>query len=186
MSSQSFYYLFTHSALLCLLVAMTSRRRPAPDLTTLKRSRNSFTGAITKAKDKLLAMKATPIIKYDTRGIERFITSVAHTETGFLQTIEEAQEFFTEEVNMEALQKEEDDALDHFNNSIAEVRDLAQELLTLKSIKTGITSFNKDLKTLRDLFNDQPELKQDSAIQRPTHPSKQNGGKQTCLRNMLW
>ena len=87
---------------------------------------------------------------------------------------------------MEALQKEEDDALDHFNNSIAEVRDLAQELLTLKSIKTGITSFNKDLKTLRDLFNDQPELKQDSAIQRPTHPSKQNGGKQTCLRNMLW
>ena len=110
-------------------------------------------------------MKATSISAYNTKAIERLLTSITPTEEGFLHTIEEAQEFIAEEESSEAVQVDEDDALDSFSNAVSDVRDLAEELLTLKSLKTDLSVFRKDLQTLRDLFNDQPELNQASALQ---------------------
>ena len=145
---------------------MTSRRRaqPPPDLQTLKRSRKSFTGAITKTRDKLLLMKDGDIGTYQTKSIDRILTSVTHTEEGFLQTIDDAQDFLTEEEESSALQKEEDEAMDNFSTAITEVRDTAEELLNLKSLHTGIADLTRDLQTLKDVFNGQPEANHTSAM----------------------
>ena len=147
---------------------MTSRRRPPPDLATVKKSRASFTGAITKASDKLKAIKSTDlteIITINTKTIDRILTSVEHTETGFLQTLEDAQEFITEEDNAETLQLQEDTAAETFSNSISAVRDLADELLTLKSVLTGIGDLTCDMTALENSLNEKPEGNHTSALQ---------------------
>ena len=143
---------------------MASKRRLPPDLATLKRSRAAFKGAITKMKDKLNGIKATGIVTYNTKNIDRLITSISNTEAGFLQTMEDAQEFLTDG-ETDALQLEEDDALEAFSAAVLEVQDLADELLNLKSIRVGLDDLNCDVQALRDTFNVQPELNQDSAIQ---------------------
>ena len=114
---------------------MTSRRRAPPDLATVKKSRASFTGAITKAPDKLKAIKSTElneIILINTKEIERILISIERTETGFLQTLEDAQEFCPEAEAAEAFQQEEEAAMENFNVSISAVRDLADELLVMR------------------------------------------------------
>ena len=64
-----------------------------------------------------------------------------------------------------SLQQEEDDALEVFNCSLQEVRDLAHELLSHKRLKTGLDTFQRDLQTLRELVNANPDRNQDSASQ---------------------
>ena len=124
-----------------------SRRRTPTDLPTLRRSRSSFSGAITKAKDKLFAMQDSSISSYSVKVIERLLASVTNTETGFLQTIDEAQAFMTDESTVETIQQEEDDALEAFTSAIQEVRDLAEELLAHKRLKLGLDTFQRDLQT---------------------------------------
>ena len=143
---------------------MVSRRRPPPDLPTLRRSRSSFTGAVTKARDKLNDIKANDISTYNIRTIERLLSYVAITETGYLQTIEEAQTFITGEEHAEALQDEEDEALDNFSNAVADVRDLAASLLSLKKISKELQDIHCDLRAVRDAFTSKPEADQDSAL----------------------
>ena len=131
-----------------------------PDLATLKRSRAAFTGAITKVKDKLNGIKATDIVTYNTKNIDRLITSISNMKSGFLQTMEDAQEFLTDG-ETDALQLEEDDALEAFSAAVLEVQDLADELLNLKSIRVGLDDLHCDVQALRDTFNVQPELNQE-------------------------
>ena len=143
---------------------MSSRRRPPPDLPTLRRSRSSLTGAITKAKDKLHNMKELDVADYNVKSIERIPASVSHTEKGFLQTMEEAREFITIEETADTLQTEEDEALENFTESIADVRDLGAELLSLKRIKKQLHNIHRDLKAVRDAFTSNPEADQDAAL----------------------
>ena len=137
-----------HSARSCLPVAMSTRRRPPPDLPTLKRSRSSFTGAITRARDKLLPMRDARADTCSAKTIERLLCSVANTEKGFMLTLEEAQEFIAVEENQEALLKEEDDALENFTEAISDVRDMVNSLLSLKSIKKQLHNLQRDLRGL--------------------------------------
>ena len=148
---------------------MTSRRRAPPDMATVKKSRASFTGAITKASDKLKAIKSTEelneIILINTKEIDRILISIERTETGFLQTLEDAQEFCPEAEAAEAFQQEEEAAMENFNVSISAVRDLADELLTLKSVQTGMGDLTCDMSALRDSLTEKPESNQTSALQ---------------------
>ena len=141
-----------------------SRRRTPTDLPTLRRSRSSFCGAVTKARDKLLAIQLTPIQTYSIKTVKRHITSVANTETGFLQTIDEAQEHIPEDESADAVQAEEDEALDSFNSAVQEVRELAEELLAHKRLRVDLDSFDREMMTLRELVDAHPERPQDSAI----------------------
>ena len=143
---------------------MAYRRKTPTDLTSLKRSRSSFTGAITKARDKLNEMKAVDISACNTRTLERLLSSVANTETGYLQTVEEAHEFINKEENADALQDEEDAALDTFNSTVADVRDSAASLISLKKISKGLQELSCDLKAVRDAFTLRPEADQASAL----------------------
>ena len=143
---------------------MASMRRTPPDLPTLRRSRSSFTGAVTKERDKPNGIKSNDISTYNIRSIERLLSSVANTETGYLQTIEEAQDFITGEENAETLQDEEDEALENFSNALADVRDLAASLLSLKKISKELQDIHCDLRAVRDAFTTKPEADQDSAL----------------------
>ena len=136
---------------------MSSRRRPPVNLAAARRSRSSFTGAVTRVKDKLMVIKGTAIVDYNTKSIDRILTSITNTETGFFQTIEEAQAFVQEEENPDDIQTKEDDAAEAFTTAIMDVRDLAEELLSLKSVHRGLTDFKADLASLQDLFNDRPD-----------------------------
>ena len=65
-------------------------------MAAVKKSRASLTGAITKASDKLKAIKfSSPkeILLINSKEIDRLLSSIERTETGFLQTLEDGQEF---------------------------------------------------------------------------------------------
>ena len=110
-------------------------------------------------------MQDSSISSYSIKVIERLLASVTNTETGFLQTIDEAQAFMTDESTVETIQQEEDDALEAFTSAIQEVRDLAEELLAHKRLKLGLDTFQRDLQTLRKLITANPDRTQDSASQ---------------------
>ena len=137
-------------------------------MNTVKKSRASFTGAITKALDKLKAIKADlppDILRVNTKEIDRILSSVGRTQTGFLQTLEDAQEFVPEDDTAQAFQQEEDDAMDTFNSSISAVRDLADELLTIKSVLTGPGDLTPGMTALTDSLAEKPESNQANALQ---------------------
>ena len=140
---------------------MASKRRP-PDMDAIRKSRASFTGAITKARNKLTDMKKTELATYNAKAIERLLTSLSTTEAGFQQTLEDAQDL---PVDDEAPLDETDEmyASEAFSDAITEARDLAEEMLQLKSIHTGLEDFKCDLQALRDNFSLQPELDHDTA-----------------------
>ena len=141
-----------------------SRRRTPTDLAAVKRSRSSFSGAITRAKDKFLAMKELDISAINTRTVDRILASMVGTETGFYGTIEDAQSFIADEDAQEDLQAEEDKANDNFISAISEARDLGEELLTLKNIRKSLDDFKCDLVALQGLVYDQPYHSHSNAL----------------------
>ena len=147
---------------------MSSRRRPPADLASVKKSRASFTGAVTKALDKLKAIKfAEPadILLINTKEVDRILSSLERTEAGFLVMLEDAQNFIPEGEAEEAFLLEEDTAMESFHSSISAARDLSDQLLTLKSVLNGLSNFSCDLSALQDSLVDKPESNQSSALQ---------------------
>ena len=147
---------------------MSSRRRAPPDLATARRSRAAFNGAITKALDKLKAVKSTEsveILLIDTKDIDKTLKSIERTETGFLQTLEDAQEFIPEAEGAEAFHTEEDTAMENFNNSISAVRDLAQDLLTIKGVFISLGELTCDMAALTASLTEKPDSIHSSALQ---------------------
>ena len=127
---------------------MSSRRKTPTDLAAVKKSRSCYTGAITRASDKLKAMKSdegAAIAVINTKDIDRILVSIVRTETGFLQTLEDAQEFVPEGEAEEPFQREEEAAMEAFDNSISAVRDQADYLLTLSSVLTGMSDLKRDI-----------------------------------------
>ena len=70
---------------------MANRRRVPTDLAAARRSRSHFCGAVTRARDKFTIMKELDISDLNTRTIDRILSSLMGTETGFYSTIEDAQ-----------------------------------------------------------------------------------------------
>ena len=141
-----------------------SRRRAPVDLASARRSRSSFSGAITRAKDQLLAIRPLPIVEYNKKTIDRLLLSITTTETRFFQNLEDTQAFIQEEESPDDHQLEEEEAGDAFSIAIMEVRDLAEELLGLKAIQAGLEDFKSDLAALRDLFSEKPDDNHNNAL----------------------
>ena len=142
---------------------MAYRKKAHADLASIKRSRSSFVGAITRARDKLGEMKATDISSCNIRTVDRLLASVATTETGYLYTVEEAHELISKEERAEALQTEEDITVEQFHATVADVRDTAASLISLKTIEKGIKNLALGLRGVRDAFTLRPEADQSKA-----------------------
>ena len=149
---------------------MSSRRRvPHPDMASVKKSRAAFVGAVTKALDKITAIPHTDpaeVRAINTKDIDRILASLERTQKGFHQTIEDGLEFCpAEEEDDGPFMQEEDVASESFHNSLAATRDLADQLLTLKSVLNGLSDFRCDLAALQDSLAEKPESNQASALQ---------------------
>ena len=149
--------------------AMTTRRKKPTDLASARKSRAGYTGAVTKALDRLTAMKSDQpeeIQAINTKEVDRILTSLSKTETGFLQSLEEAQGFCPEgDEEEEAFTSEEDLAMESFQESISVARDTADHLLALKSILTGIADFRLTSTTVQDFLEANPGSNQSKSLQ---------------------
>ena len=146
---------------------MSSRRRPPVDLAAVKKSRAAYSGAITRALDKLRAIPATQaedVLAIKSKDLDRLLSSIERTEAGFLTNLEDAQGFAPEgEEEEPAFQMEEDLAMETFQANISAARDLANELLTLKAVLNGLSNFRNDLDAIQDSLAEKPESNQTSA-----------------------
>ena len=156
------------SSVCCLhlhsLSAMSSRRRGAPaDLAAVRKSRAGFTGAVTKALDRLHHMKSDQpedIQALNTKEVDRLLVSLTRTETGFLQNLEDAQAFIPDGEEEEAFNTDEDLAMEAFQESLSSARDRADQLLALKSVLTGLADFKTDSTSIQDFLVANPESNQ--------------------------
>ena len=145
--------------------AVMSRRRAPTDLASARRSRSAFNGAITRAKEQLLNMRDLQINDYNLKTVDRLLSSIKNTKTRFFQNLEDTQPLIQEETNPEDLQMEEEEAGDSFSIAIMEVRDLADEICSLKAIHSGLEDFKADLTALQNLFADKPDDNHINALQ---------------------
>ena len=143
---------------------MTSRRRAPADLTAVRKSRSSYVGAVKKALDKLRIIPFTlteEVLRIKTKDIDRTLSSIEKTESGFHQTLEDAQLFAPEDEDEEtAFQMEEELAAESFLSSISTTRDLAEQLLALKAVLVGISNFRCDLDAIQDSLAETPDSNQ--------------------------
>ena len=147
---------------------MSSRRRIPADLASVKKSRSGFTGAVTRVLDKLKAMKSAEpedIRTINTKEVDRLLTSLEKTETGFLYTLEDAQNFVPDGEGEEAFLQEEDLAMETFQEAISTARDLADRLLAVKSILGGLADFSLHSTSIQDFLADKPESNQLNSLQ---------------------
>ena len=146
---------------------MSLRRRPQPDLATIRRSRSGFTGAITKALDRFKAIPSSTAEEVDcinSKEVERLLSSITRTESSFNQSLEDAQSFIPEDEE-ETFQQEEERAADTFTNAVSTTRDLGEQLLCLGSVLDGLADFNCDLTAIQDTLSAKPDSNQHSAMQ---------------------
>ena len=130
-------------------------------MAAIKKSRAAFTGAVTKALDRFKSMpfgQPEEIILIKAKDIERYLSSLTKTETGFNQTMEDAQQFAPEDEEEKAeFQLEEEFAADSFSDSLAATRDLGEQLLAYKAVLTGIALFRTDLDALQEALDMKPD-----------------------------
>ena len=138
-----------------------SRRRPPVDMAAVRRSRGCYTGAVTKAFDKLTLLNSTDvaaITTFNAPDLSRQLTSLERTASNFLITMEEAQLFAPEDATEEeAFQTDEIAILETFEEAVARVRLLAEHLLALKSVQTGLTDLTFDIQSLETSLRDRPD-----------------------------
>ena len=91
------------------------------------------------------------------KDIERHINSIERTEKNFMMTLEEAQEFAPEGEEEEAFQDDEATAVEAFESSISAFRELADYLLVLKSVQTGLGDLTYDISSLEATLTDRPD-----------------------------
>ena len=139
------------------------------DLASAKKSRAGFTGAVTKILDRLTAMKSDEpeeVQSISTKEVDRLLISLSKTEEGFIQNLEDAQGFIPDgEGEEDAFNIEEDLAMEAFQDSVSNARDLADRLLSLKSILTGLADFRTTSASIQDFLRDNPGSNQSTSLQ---------------------
>ena len=149
---------------------MSLRRRTPTDLAAVKKSRGGFTGAVTKAIDKLQGIRSDEpeeVQAINTKDVDRILASLIKTETGFLLTMEDALHFTpTDEEEEEAFSSEEATALETFQESISTARDAAEQLLTLKSVLNGLADFKNTSTAIQEFMDSNPDSNQTHSLQK--------------------
>ena len=147
---------------------MGTRRRIPTDLASARRSRAGFTGAVTKALEKLTFMKSDEpeeIQSINTKEVDRLLIALSKTETGFHQSLEESQAFAPEGgEEEEAFITHEDLATETFQDSVSTARDMADRLLALKSILTGLADFKTTSTSIQDFLETNPGSNQSNSL----------------------
>ena len=170
---------------------MSSRRKVPTDMAAVKKSRACYMGALTKANEKLKAIKhdeAASITLINIADVNRIVSSVQRTENGFHQNLEDAQDFCPEGDAEDTFQEEEEAATEAFETSIAGVRDQANVLIKLSSILAGIADLSCDISAVEN------HSQKTQGVTTPAHFTSSNqpspnsdasGENQTSPKNIL-
>ena len=130
-------------------------------MAAVKKSRGCYTGAVTKASDKLKLLDATEvaaIAAINSADITRQLTSLERTAKNFLLTMEEAQDFVPDgDEEEDTFQTEEADILEKFEEAVSSTKQLAEHLLALKSVQTGLADLTFDINSLETALVDRPD-----------------------------
>ena len=144
----------------------TTRRKSYIDLAAVKRSRKSYVGGVTRAKETLQTMSDLDPSELNHRKIEGALASITRAETGFYSNLDEAQAFIAEDVAQEKRQAEEDEATEIFESSVQEARELGEALLLLTNLRRNLDDFKIDLSALQNIVQDHPEQPHHTAVEK--------------------
>ena len=137
-----------------------SRRKAPADMAAVKKSRGCYTGAVTKASDKLKLIESgetAAIAAISATDISRHLSSLERTEKNFLLTLDEAQEFAPGGEEEDEFQNDENDILEHFEEAVSAAKELAEHLLALKSVQTGLVDLTFDITSLEASLAARPD-----------------------------
>ena len=144
---------------------MSYRRNAPTDMKTIKRSRSSFTGAVTKMKDRLLEMRAGDPQTFNIRTLERALSSISNSETGFNQTVEEVEELLQDEDTASTVDQEEERyVIAAFQEHVEATMDMAENMLATKRIYMDVSTLRQRSQALRDIFREDSSLSQDELL----------------------
>ena len=142
----------------------------------INRSRGALTGAVKKALGKIELIphdEVAAVAAINAREIERLIDSVTRTETNFLTTLDEAQEYVPDGEGEDDFHNEEDVALEKFEQPLLKFREQAESILALKNIQLGLADLTLDIASLQTSLTDRPDddhsRRLDSIFLRLTH-----------------
>lgn len=123
---------------------MSLRKKTHADYPAIIRSRRGYTGNLSKLSEKLSEMMELDISQVSVRAVEGLVTSCTTSETRYLNTLDDAHAFLSKEDNSEDLLEEEEAAVDQFQQTVAEVKEQAATLISLK----GCARLNRKLSRL--------------------------------------
>ena len=122
------------------------------DMGSLKKSRASYNGRVTKVYNDLKALaidETEDIALLEPDTITSFLDKIDRTRSGFLLTLPAAQEFAPAgEEDNEAFQEEEEAAQDKFEQGLTATRRLANNLLAMKQAQLGLAEFTDSIAIL--------------------------------------
>ena len=143
---------------------MSLRKKTHADYPAIIRSRRGYTGNLTKLSEKLSEMMELDISQVSVRAVEGLVTSCTTSETRYLNTLDDAHAFLSKEDNSEDLLEEEEAAVDQFQQTVAEVKEQAATLISLKGCARLNRKLTAAIKAVRDAFTTRPEGDQSAAL----------------------
>ena len=129
-------------------------------MAAVKKSRGCYTGAVTKASDKLKLIESgetAAIAAISATNISRHLSSLERTEKNFLLTLDEAQEFAPGGEEEDDFQTDENNILENFEEAVSAAKELTEHLLALKSMQTGLVDLTFDISSLETSLADRPD-----------------------------
>ena len=138
------------------------------DMNGVRRSRASHTGKITQMWEKLKALdyqEQEELQRLYTTEVKGYLKTLAKTEAGYTSSLSEAHDFAPEgEEALDAFQREEDEAAEHFTESLDQARSLGNQILGYKASYLGIRSFKTDLEALKTSLSEAPDKDYSTAL----------------------
>ena len=102
------------------------------------------------------------------RAVEALIKSCTTSETRYLSTLDEAHAFLSREEGAEDLLLEEEETVDLFQSNVADIREDAATLISLKNCSKSRRKLRAAIKAVRDAFTVRPEADQSDALRQLT------------------
>ena len=131
------------------------------DMGSLKKSRASFNGRVTKVYNDLQALptdETEDIALITPDDISAMLDKLERSKTGFLLTVPAAQDFApVGDEDNDTFQEEEEAALDKFNQGFNTARRYANNLLSMSKVQTGLADLCHYIETLEASLSSRPD-----------------------------
>ena len=147
---------------------MSLRKKVHADFNAIRRSRSGYNGNLTKVSEKLSEMAELDLSQVNIRTIEGLVKSCTTSETRYLNTLDEAHGFLSKEEGAEDLLEEEEVTVDLFQQNVADIKQQAATLISLKGCAKTQRKLSAAIKAVRDAFSLRPEADQSSALRQLT------------------